>query len=302
MTPGDDEVLTLVGGDLFEFGDREGRGDEVRLQHPLGVVHHEGAVLIADTYNHKIKRLDPATREVKTVAGTGRPGQADGVESSFYEPGGLSVAGGRVYVADTNNHAVRVLDLRTRQVSTLRIEGLRAPEQAGVAASGGDAEFAPNAEERALGPQRVGAGRDAELVLEVALPEGYHLNPNAPQRVRVTVERGVEHLATAGDAAASRAVGSEATSGGASSSSAGVAASREYVKSSSELRLPVRVPLRALAAGEAELRAQLTLFYCREDNTGTCRLKTIVWRGPVVVADDAAAPREIRARARVEEK
>ncbi|HYN86331.1 MAG TPA: thioredoxin-like domain-containing protein [Pyrinomonadaceae bacterium] len=285
-----EEVVTLAGGDLFEFGDREGRGDEVRLQHPLGVVFHEGAVLIADTYNHKLKRLDPATRAVETLAGTGRAGQRDGADGSFYEPGGLSVARGRVYVADTNNHAVRVVDLRTRQVSTLRIEGLSAPEGAGVASAvngaGDAAEFAPNAEERALAPQRVAAGSDAELILEVALPEGFHLNPAAPHRVRVTVERGAAHVATAGE-------------GGASAG--GVAGAREYARSSRALRLPVRVPLRTLAAGEAELRAQLTLFYCREDNTGTCRVKTLVWRAPVrVVADDAAAPREVRARASVE--
>ena len=35
------------------------------------------------------------------------------------EPGGLSIAAGRLYVADTNNHVVHVVDLATRQVSTL---------------------------------------------------------------------------------------------------------------------------------------------------------------------------------------
>lgn len=285
---GGEEVTTLVGGDLFEFGDRDGRGDEVRLQHPLGVVYHDGAVFIADTYNHKLKRLDPAARSVKTLAGTGKPGQSDGVEPSFYEPGGLSVAAGRLYVADTNNHAVRVMNLRTRQTSTLKIETLRAPESGAAqpSALGGDGEFAPNAEETALAPQRVGAGRDAELLIDVALPEGYHLNPSAPQRVRVTIEKGVEHLAPASDMAA----------GGV----AGGAARPAYAKTSKELRLPLRVPLRALAAGEAELRAQLTLFYCREDNTGVCRIKTLVWRAPVVVTAETDAPREIRVQGKVE--
>ncbi len=281
----DEEVLTLAGGDLFEFGDRDGQGDDVRLQHPLGVVYHDGAVFVADTYNHKLKRLDPAARSVKSFAGTGKPGQADGVEPSFYEPGGLSVARGRLYVADTNNHAVRVMDLRTRQTSTLKIEGLRAPE-GGDAQPSAEGEFAPNAEETALAPQRVGAGRDAELLIQVALPEGYHLNPSAPQRVRVTIEKGVEHLTPAPDAGA----------GGEGSG----AAKSAYAKTSRELRLPLRVPLRALAPGEAELRAQLTLFYCREDNTGTCRIKTLVWRAPVVVTNDADAPREIRAQGKVE--
>ena len=102
-------VTTPVGTGLFDFGDRDGTGDAVRLQHPLGVAVHDGAVYVADTYNGKIKRLEPATRRVETVA--------DG----FDEPGGLSVAGDRLYVADTNHHAIKVLDLVTGNVSTLTL-------------------------------------------------------------------------------------------------------------------------------------------------------------------------------------
>ncbi|HEX8097509.1 MAG TPA: thioredoxin-like domain-containing protein, partial [Pyrinomonadaceae bacterium] len=123
-------VKTLAGGDLFEFGDADGEGDEVRLQHPLGLALYGGGVLIADTYNHKIKLLDPRERTVKTFLGDGKPGQVDGARARLYEPGGLSVAGGKLYVADTNNHAVRVFDLKTRQTVTLMIRGLRPPDAA----------------------------------------------------------------------------------------------------------------------------------------------------------------------------
>ncbi len=120
-------VETLVGGDLFEFGDVNGTGDDVRLQHPLGVVAHGNNILIADTYNHKIKELDVARRSVKSFAGTGKPGQSDNAAAAFYEPGGLSIANGKLYVADTNNHAIRVVDLKTRQAVTLNIKGLQPP-------------------------------------------------------------------------------------------------------------------------------------------------------------------------------
>ena len=88
-------VRTLCGGDLFEFGDIDGVGDAVRLQHPLGVAVPAGRVVIADTYNHKIKVLDPASGKVWTLAGSGTPGQRDGAgrKAQFYEPGGVSVAG-----------------------------------------------------------------------------------------------------------------------------------------------------------------------------------------------------------------
>src|SRR5262249_15367434 len=55
-------VRTIVGQGLFDYGDVDGVGDEVRLQHPLGVAFDNAALLVADSYNNKIKRLGPATR------------------------------------------------------------------------------------------------------------------------------------------------------------------------------------------------------------------------------------------------
>jgi len=76
-------VETLVGGDLFKFGDTDGTGDDVRLQHPLGVLALGDKILIADTYNHKIKELDVKQLSVKTFLGRGKPGQVDGASPSF---------------------------------------------------------------------------------------------------------------------------------------------------------------------------------------------------------------------------
>jgi thiol-disulfide isomerase/thioredoxin len=121
--PPANQVTTLCGGDLFDFGDKDGAGDDVRLQHPLGVAMHDGRVVIADTYNHKIKLLDPKTRTVWTLAGTGKPGLRDGAgkKAQFYEPGGVSVLGDTIYVADTNNHTIRTVDARTGQTETLTL-------------------------------------------------------------------------------------------------------------------------------------------------------------------------------------
>lgn len=117
-------VLTLVGQGLFDWGDRDGQGGEARLQHPGGVAFGDGAVYLADSYNHKIKTLDPTTGEVRTLFGTGQPGSADGPFESaqVHEPEGLAVAGRRLFVADTGSHAVRVADLDERVVWTLEVE------------------------------------------------------------------------------------------------------------------------------------------------------------------------------------
>ncbi len=123
---GKGRVSTIVGLHLFEFGDVDGIGDEVRLQHPIGIEWHDGALYIADTYNNKIKRIYPATRGATSYLGIGTPGHEDGPGpfAQFHEPAGLSAARGKLYIADTNNHAIRVADLETREVSTLEIGGI----------------------------------------------------------------------------------------------------------------------------------------------------------------------------------
>lgn len=121
------EVTTLVGTGLFDMGDKDGTGDDVLLLHPQGIVAHNGVLYIADTYNHKIKILDPQTRACHTWLGKRRiPGHDDGAadEASFYEPGGLTIANDTLYIADTNNHAIRTANLRMGEVRTLQIEGL----------------------------------------------------------------------------------------------------------------------------------------------------------------------------------
>ena len=119
-------VRTIVGLDLFVFGDHDGTDYKVRLQHPIGIACHDGTLYVADTYNHKIKRVLPETRSAFTFLGNGQAGFKDGqgTQAQFSEPCGLSVANGKLYIADTNNHAVRVADIETGEVSTLVITGL----------------------------------------------------------------------------------------------------------------------------------------------------------------------------------
>ena len=105
------QVGTLVGQGLFDFGDTDGRGAEVRLQHPLDVAVAGGAVWVADTYNHKVKRIGLRDMETTTVAGAD-PG-------TFCEPGGVARAGGYLLVADTGAHRIRALRMRDGAVRDL---------------------------------------------------------------------------------------------------------------------------------------------------------------------------------------
>lgn len=112
-------VSTIVGMGFYEFGDIDGIGDEVRLQRPVGIAYRDGMLYVADTYNNKIKMVNPKTREALTFLGSGESGWKDGAEALFDEPSGLSVTTDKLYIADTNNHAIRVADLTTKAVSTL---------------------------------------------------------------------------------------------------------------------------------------------------------------------------------------
>jgi DNA-binding beta-propeller fold protein YncE len=113
------DVKTLVGRGLFVFDDKDGVGPAARLQHPLGVAYADGKVFVADTYNSKLKVIDPQTRDCRTFLGGDGP---DG--RLFNEPAGLSAAGGKLYVADTNANRIRVVDLGTKAVSTLTLKGV----------------------------------------------------------------------------------------------------------------------------------------------------------------------------------
>ena len=112
---------TILGTGLFKFGDEDGIGDRAKLQHVLHVVAWEDRLVVADSYNHKIKIVDPKTREAKTFLGDGQRGADDGPKARFNEPAGLAIVGGQLFIADTNNHKIRVADLKSREVRSLEL-------------------------------------------------------------------------------------------------------------------------------------------------------------------------------------
>lgn len=170
------KTVTLVGQGLFDFGDQDGAGDQALLQHPTGVACGLEVIYIADTYNHKIKTLDPRTGMVSTLIGSGSAGMADGDFSkvSLYEPEGVSLFGDTLLIADTNNHKVRVANLVERTVATLtltHVDRLTIPSEDTV-----DLPPLPMIEVK---PGKV------NFTLKFRLPVGTHLNPDAPSMVSI---------------------------------------------------------------------------------------------------------------------
>ena len=172
-------VETLVGThdlpqgqSLFAFADRDGRGDSARQQHCLGVAAGLGKLFVADTYNNKIKVCDVGDRSIVTLAGSPKPGSTDN-PPLFDEPGGLSVAGNKLYVADTNNHAIRVIDLDDKAVETLRTDSIPAPT----------VKAPPKFEGATVidsAPAQVAPGKSFTLTLVIPLAKDFELNAEAP--------------------------------------------------------------------------------------------------------------------------
>jgi thiol-disulfide isomerase/thioredoxin len=162
-------VGTLIGHGLFDFGDIDGTWDAARLQHCLGVDYHSGALYVADSYNHKIKRLDIQARTCETLIGTGQPGFADGNASAAQldEPNDVAWASGLMYIADTNNSVIRTYDPQTRSLGTFALRGL--DKMAASMPTDGKAATAQF-------PGVTLPLNGGTLVIDLHLPSGTHLN------------------------------------------------------------------------------------------------------------------------------
>ncbi|XP_054454668.1 NHL repeat-containing protein 2 [Anoplopoma fimbria] len=202
----DGAVKLLVGGErdplnLFAFGDVDGKGVDSKLQHPLGVAWapKQSLLYVADSYNHKIKVVDPKVKQCSTLAGTGEAGDTLGPEfnkSCFNEPGGICVgdSGKLLYVADTNNHQVKVLDLSSKTVSLFPISMDCTDSVPSKPSGPTKAPTLPkSAAKKELPPVAVSAGQTLVLSLTLTLPEGAKLTEEAPSCWALSAE-GIEWL------------------------------------------------------------------------------------------------------------
>lgn len=257
------KVRTVIGtndlehGRLFEFGDVDGEREIAKLQHPLEALYHDGVIYVADTYNNKVKAVDAKTGATKTFVGTGEAGKSDDAPS-FDEPAGLAILGDKLYVADTNNSLIRVVDLKSRMVSTLQIEGLAPPTSARK-------ETVPDFSDamRIKANRRTVKPVDGKITLDVAfdLPPGWKMNPLAPAAyfVAETTDAGM---------VAETALGKHKF---------------ETPTASFRVELPVK------SSGETTISVSMNYYYCQEKDAGVCKVGSVVFEQPVTISDDAEA-------------
>ncbi|MBI4717517.1 MAG: redoxin domain-containing protein [Planctomycetes bacterium] len=245
-----ERVFTVIGEGLFAFGDVDGVYPQARLQHPLGVASWKASLLVADTYNHKIKVVDPGGRSAKTLYGTGAPGtETPGYKPAFNEPGGLSVAGDKLYIADTNNHRIVRIDLLTQQWCEVVFDGLAAPRAVADTP-------VPEPQSLRVPPVALAAGREIELHLEPALPPGAHWNAEAHWSARVT--------------ASGRAL-------------------LQKTGTSRSLPITLLVPAGCVPAREETWHVQASFAWCMDSQGGVCVPAECAWTVPVRCGGTATA-------------
>ncbi len=242
------KIITIVGQGLFEFGDIDGKGNKVRLQHPLGIVYNssDNLLYIADTYNNKIKTINPVTRESLTYAGTGLEGTRSGTsEAQFNEPGGLTIMNGKLYIADTNNHLIRVIDMNTKEIKTVKIIN---PDKLMVKIKSDlKKKDVPTV---MLEHANLKSG-NVKLKFDFHLPAGYHINPDAMPQFSIYSDN-------------------------------------DKLVSSNEMELIIKepsfeVPVQ-LNAGSGNVNIEMILYYCDTENEGICKFKDLIFRIPVTVS------------------
>nr|WP_233506893.1 NHL domain-containing thioredoxin family protein [Jiangella anatolica] len=159
----DGAVETAVGTGLFDFGFRDGPAGQALLQHPLGVTAlPDGSVAVSDTYNDAVRRYDPATGELTTLA------------TGLREPSGAVVDGEHLVVVESAAHRLT-----------------RIPLGAAATASG--------SAHRTQRPALDVAPGDVELVVVFEPPPGQKLDERYGPATRLTVSSTPAPLLTAGE-------------------------------------------------------------------------------------------------------
>jgi len=149
------------GGPYMRFGGDGGPAIKALLNFPTAAaVDADGHLYIADTMNHRIRRVDAESGRISTIAGVGQPrfsGDGGPAEAAgLNEPSALAVSAASIlYVADQNNNRVRAIDLHTGLIRTV----------AGTGAATYNGDGIPAVEAALAGPSGLAVGADGTLYI-----------------------------------------------------------------------------------------------------------------------------------------
>jgi hypothetical protein len=175
----------------------------------------------------------------------------------------LDYADGKLYIADTNNHVVRAIDLETGEVSTVEFADKTvllverdSNSNTGLAAPPVSFDFNASGDNMVEFETMTVAPGEGELIFDIQLPEGYKLNESAPFTVIST-------------------------------SNETVTLDEDYVDYREILpELPVHLPV-TFNEGDTEFNTDLTIYWCEAINYTLCFVERVSFSAPVVVDSNA---------------
>ncbi len=242
------QLTTLIGEGLFSWGDTVGASEATKLQHAVGIELLGGNLYVADTYNHRIKVIDSQSANSRVVAGNGEPGLTDGFgeAAQLDEPSGLSGADGTLFIADTNNHRIRTLDIATGELTTLKFSNQQSAALLRRTA----------ADEIVTFPLQTVSPGTLDLTVELFVPTAYEFNSDGTFVLDIEIQ----------NASMSRIEG----------------------RSSYQAQGPTMPQQFSLIIEEEEdlrIQADATVFYCPARNATFCLLRHVQLVVPIAVED-----------------
>ena len=179
-------IQTVAGTGVAGYSGDGGPATSAQIKNPAVVaVDASGNIYIGDTDNHRIRKVDPATGIIQTVAGTGVAGYSgDGgpaTSAQIKNPAVVAVdASGNIYIGDTDNHRIRKVDPATGIIQTVA--------GTGVAGYSGDGGLATSAQLK----KAQGVTVDASGNIYIADTENYRIRKVDPSIRRVVRWQEVE--------------------------------------------------------------------------------------------------------------
>ncbi len=125
-------ITTFAGTGTQGFSGDAGPATSASIDSPTGLaLDSANNLYLADTHNHRIRRIDATTGLITTIAGTGTPGFSDdtaaATAATLALPHGITIdSTGNLYLADTENHRIRRIDATTGIITTVAGDGTQA--------------------------------------------------------------------------------------------------------------------------------------------------------------------------------
>lgn len=244
-----DTVDTIIGAGLFDFGDIDGYYPKARLQHPIGIHYHDGFLYIADTYNHKIKKVSTNEKKIVTFIGTGKRGFKDDKahKAQLNEPNDIVFLDGKFYIADTNNHLIRIYDSSKKEVSTLHFKNIEAltPKK-------------PEEEKYVYGKsitlsERIISRKAKSIHFRLYLPDNYKWTRDAPNSIKL-ISKNEDIL-------------------------------RILSVQLGERFFDSIIPIEVVNLGKTIIRSQIQAYYCDANKQALCYFQSLEILQPIVIKD-----------------